>query len=222
MERKQSGGARPDNLKVARMGDLIHRISRRIPAEARREVRKPTMVSTEDDTKVYLERGGRAIPAVIDGPAEARLMNIDAVGKHHAKKRTVNYRNYTVRDAIMWEDRWAGPFGSTEAWAAQHSFRFLGRDPVWLSELSRSAGDLEEATGISMITRAKAKVQMKRPAAEAVWTARLGRVDLSKVWKIRADYVSPRDQVAWLNPSRYLNPRVLPLIASALYEPTGG
>jgi hypothetical protein len=198
MERKQPGGARPDNIRVAEKGDLIHRISRRIPAEARREVRKPTMVSTEDDTKVYLERGGRAIPAVIDGPADARLVNIDAVGKHHAKNRKVNYRNYTVRDAIMWEDRWAGPFGSTEAWAAQHSFRFLGRDPIWLSELSRSAGNLEEATGISMITRAKAKVQMKRPAAEAVWTARLGRVDFSKIWKIRADYVSPRDQVAWL------------------------
>ena len=110
MERKQSGGARPDNLRVhvARMGDLIHRISRRIPAEARREVRKPTMVSTEDDTKVYLERGGRATPAIIDGPTEARLVNIDAIGKHHARKRTVNYRNYTVRDAMMWEDRWAG------------------------------------------------------------------------------------------------------------------
>ena len=45
---------------------------------------------------------------------------------------------------------------------------------------------------------AKAKAQMKRPAAEAVWTARLGWVDFGKVWKIRADYVSPRDQVAWL------------------------
>ena len=135
---------------------------------------------------------GCARLAVVDGPADARLVNIDAVGKHHARKRKVNYRNYTVRDAVMWEDRWAGPFGSTEAWAAQHSFRFLGRDPIWLSELSRSAGNLEEATGISMITRAKAKVQMKRPAAEAVWTARLGRVDFGKIWKMIVPNVVPR------------------------------
>ena len=183
------GGLRPDNLKVARMGDLIHRISKTIPAE------------------VYLERGGRATSAIIDGPTEARLVNIDAVGKHHAKKRTVTYRNYTVREAIMWEDRWAGPFGSTKAWAAQHSFRFLSRDPIWLSELSRSEGNLEEATGISMITRAKAKVQMKRPAAEAVWTTRLGWIDFKTLWRIRADYVTPRDQVAWLK-IMHLNLRV--------------
>jgi hypothetical protein len=33
-----------------------------------------------------LERGGRAMPAVIDGPAKARLVSIDAVGKHHTRK----------------------------------------------------------------------------------------------------------------------------------------
>ena len=198
MERAQSGGRRPSNLQVADKGDLIHRISRRIPPEARREVQKTTMIDTEDDTKIYIERGDTATPAIIDGPAEARLVRIDAVGKHHARMQTVRYRNYTVRKAVTWDDRWAGPHGSVKAWAAQSSFRFLGRDPIWLSELSRSEGDLLETTGISMITRAKAKLRMKKPAAEAVWTARLGQADFSKIWRIRADYVTPRDQVAWL------------------------
>ena len=198
MERAQSGGRRPNDLQAADKGDLIHRISRRIPPEARKEVQKTTMIDTEDDTKIYIERGDTATPAIIDGPAEARLVRIDAVGKHHARMQTVRYRNYTVRKAVTWDDRWAGPHGSVKAWAAQSSFRFLGRDPIWLSELSRSEGDLLETTGISMITRAKAKLRMKKPAAEAVWTARLGQADFSKIWRIRADYVTPRDQVAWL------------------------
>ena len=138
MERAQPGGQIPNNLQVAEKGDLIHRISRRIPAEARREVQKTTMVDTEDDTKIYIERGDTATPAVIDGPAEARLVRIDAVGKHHARMQTVRYRNYTVRKAVTWDDRWAAPNGSVKAWAAQTAFRFLGRDPIWLSELSRS------------------------------------------------------------------------------------
>ena len=117
-------------------------------------MRKATMVDTGDDTKIYLERGGTVTPAIIDGPAEARIVHIDAVGKHHAKKRTVRYRSYmyTVRKAVTWDDRWAAPHGSVKAWAAQSAFRFLGRDPIWLSERSKSEGDLLETTGISMIT----------------------------------------------------------------------
>ena len=173
-------------------------VSKIIPPEARREVRKTIMIDMEDDTKIYLERGGNSAPATIASDTEARLVQLDAVGKDHAKKRLVTHRHYTVRRAVTWDDRWAGPAGSVEAWAAQHSFRFLSREPIWLYELTRSEGDLLETTGISMITRAKAKVQMKKPAAETVWTARLGRVDFSKIWRIRADYVTPRDQVAWL------------------------
>ena len=197
MERARTG-RRPNNVKVAHRGDQIHMISKRIPPEARREVNKTIMVDMEDDTKIYLERGGNSAPAIIASNTEARLVQIDAVGKSHAKKRLVTHRHYTVRSAVTWDDRWAGPAGSVEAWAAQHSFRFLSREPIWLYELTRSEGDLLETTGISMITRAKAKVQMKKTAAEAVWTARHGRVDFGKIWRIRADYVTPRDQVAWL------------------------
>ena len=71
---------------------------------------------------------------------------------------------YMVREAIMWEDRWAGPQGSTEAWAAQHSVRFLGRDPIWHSELGRSEGDLIEATGIHpVITLLMLEAREHRP-----------------------------------------------------------
>ena len=51
---------------------------------------------------------------------------------------------------------------------------------------------------ISLITRALAKARMKPPLAETTWADRLGRTNFSKVWGIRADYVTPRDQVSWL------------------------
>jgi hypothetical protein len=44
-----------------------------------------------------------------------------------------------------------------------------------------------------------AKSKMKPPACEAVWELKLGqRIRFDKVWKIKADYVSPRDQIVWL------------------------
>ena len=52
--------------------------------------------------------------------------------------------------------------------------------------------------GISLITRALAKARMKPPLAETTWTGRLGRTNFAKVWGIRADYVTSRDQVTWL------------------------
>ena len=40
---------------------------------------------------------------------------------------------------------------------------------------------------------------MKPPACEAVWEMKLGqKIRFDKVWKIKADYVSPRDQIVWL------------------------
>jgi hypothetical protein len=37
------------------------------------------------------------------------------VGKHHLRKQTAPYRHFTVQEAVMWGDRWAGPSGSVEA-----------------------------------------------------------------------------------------------------------
>ena len=44
------------------------------------------MINTEDGSKIYLEHRGERTPAVIEGPTEARLVDIDAVGKHHERK----------------------------------------------------------------------------------------------------------------------------------------
>ena len=63
-------------------------------------------------------------------------------------------------------------------------------------DLSRSQ---EGEYGIKTITREMAKTKMKPPACEAVWELKLAqRIQFDKVWKIKADYVSPRDQIAWL------------------------
>ena len=89
-----------------------------------------------------------------------------------------------------------------------HSFRIggatalfaTGADPTvigfTLYDLSRSQ---EGEYGIKTITREVAKTKMKPPACEAVWELKLAqRIQFDKVWKIKADYVSPRDQIAWL------------------------
>ena len=95
----------------------------------------------------------------------------------------------------MWGDRWAGPSGSVEAWPAEYKFSFTGGGPTLLYDLIRSQ---DGEAGISLITRALAKARMKPPLAETTWAGRLGRTNFSKVWGIRADYVTPRDQVSWL------------------------
>ena len=96
-----------------------------IPHEARQELRKTITPNIEDGARVYLKRGpcgGASIPAIIIGDDTARLVDIDGVGAHHLKKQTALYRHYTVREAVMWGDRWAGPSGSVEAWPAEYKF----------------------------------------------------------------------------------------------------
>ena len=79
------------------------------------------------------------------------------------------------------------------------------RIPLQTEELGRLfavrslAHSQEGEYGIKTITREMAKSKMKPPACEAVWEVKLGqRIRFDKVWKIKADYVSPRDQIAWL------------------------
>ena len=91
-----------------------------------RELRKAITPNIEDGARVYLERGGFSIPAIISDDDKARLVDIGGVGKHHLRKQTAPYRHFTVREAVMWGDRWAGPSGSTEAWPAEYKFTFAG------------------------------------------------------------------------------------------------
>ena len=61
------------------------------------------------------------------------LVDIDGVGKHHPRKRKALYRHYTVREAVMWGDRWAGPSGSTEAWPAKYKCSDAALRPLTFS-----------------------------------------------------------------------------------------
>ena len=91
----------PDNYRVAEIGDAICYASKNIPHEARQELRKTITPNIEDGARVYLERGGVSIPAIIISDDKARLVDIDGVGKHHLRKQTALYRHYTVREAVM-------------------------------------------------------------------------------------------------------------------------
>ena len=62
---RESTGARPDNFKVAEMGDAIYYAGKKIPHEARQELRKTITPNKEDGARVYLERGGARIPALL-------------------------------------------------------------------------------------------------------------------------------------------------------------
>ena len=95
MERESTGES-PDNFKVAEMGDAIYYAGKNIPREARQELRKTITPNIEDGARVYLERGGASFPAIIIGDDEARLVDIDGVGKHHLRKQKALYHQYTV------------------------------------------------------------------------------------------------------------------------------
>ena len=79
---------------------------------------------------------------------------------------------------------------TVEGWPAEYKFTFTGGEPTLLYDLIRSQ---DGEAGISLITRALAKARMKPPLAEATWSGQLGRTNFTKVWGIRADYVTPRD-----------------------------
>ena len=94
-------------------------------------------------------------------------------------------------------------------WAIGIYGRMGVRVPLQTEELGRllAVRDLSRSQegeyGIKTITREMAKSKMKPPACEAVWELKLGqRIRFDKVWKIKADYVSPRDQIVWLIKNR--------------------
>ena len=187
MER-ESTGKNPDNYRVAEMGDAIYYAGKNIPREARQELRITITPNIEDGARESTSNAEElaSLPAIIIDDDKARLVDIDGVGKHHLRKQTPPYRHFTVREAVMWGDRWAGPSGSVEAWAAEHKFTYVGGEPTLLHDLVRSQdGD----AGTSLITRAMTKERMKPPLAETTWAGRLGRTNFAKVWGIKADYV---------------------------------
>ena len=183
-------------MEVDRIARKIHDISLRIPGMAFLEMTRDQEVDITPGSRIYLERGGHRTPAIVEDDNLARAVDIDAVGRHHERKRLMRFRRYRVRSAILWGTRWAGPSGSTDAWASEYPFKLRSSDAFSLYDLSRSQ---EGEYGIKTITREMAKSKMKPPACEAVWEVKLGhRIRFDKVWKIKADYVSPRDQIAWL------------------------
>ena len=95
MERESTGKI-PDNYKVAEMGDAIYYAGKNIPREARQELRKTITPNIDDGARVYLERGGVSIPAIIIDDNKARPVDIDGVGKHHLRKQTAPYTDISL------------------------------------------------------------------------------------------------------------------------------
>ena len=195
-ERRDSGGIPPDNMDIDRIARKIHDISLKIPGLAFLEMTRGQEVDITPGSRIYLERGGHRTPAIVIDDNLARAVDIDAVGRHHERKKLMRFRRYRVRSAVLWGSRWAGPSGSTDAWASEYPFKLRNSEAFTLYDLSRSQ---EGEYGIKTITREIAKAKMKTPACEAAWERKLARrIRFDKVWRIKADYVSPRDQVAWL------------------------
>jgi hypothetical protein len=64
------------------------RLSIPTPTTPRQELRKTITPNIDDEARVYLERGGASIPAIIIDNDKARLVDIDGVGKHHPRSRS--------------------------------------------------------------------------------------------------------------------------------------
>ena len=145
---------------------------------------------------IYLQKDdGTCIPAVIIDDQTAARVSIDNVGKEHITTEILQLDDYLAREAVMWGDRWAGPKGQLSAFPAQTKFTLKGKEEVDLCDLVRSQDGL---AGISLITRLKAKIKIKKPACEEVWSAKQSGIKWPATWKIRPEYLTPRDQITWL------------------------
>ena len=138
-ETRDSGGIPPNNMEVDRIARKIHDISLRIPGMAFPEMTKGQEVDITPGSRIYLERGGHRTPAIVEDDNLARAVDIDAVGRHHERKRLMRFRRYRVRSAVLWGTRWAGPSGSTDAWASEYPFKLRSSDAFSLYEISRAA-----------------------------------------------------------------------------------
>ena len=88
-ETRDSGGIPPDNMDVDRIARKIHDISLRIPGMAFLEMTKDQEVDITPGSRIYLERGGHRTPAIVEDDNLARAVDIDAVGRHHERKRLI-------------------------------------------------------------------------------------------------------------------------------------
>ena len=166
-------------MEVDRIARKIHDTSLRIPGLAFLEMTRGQEVDIAPGSRTYLERGGHRTPAIVVDDNLARAVDIDAVGRHHERKRLMRFRRYRVRSAVQWGSRWAGPLGSTDAWASEYPFKLRNSDAFMLYDLSRSQ---EGEYGIKTITREMAKTKMKPPLCEAVWELTLAqRIQFDKV-----------------------------------------
>jgi hypothetical protein len=95
-ETRDSGGIPPDNMEVDRIARKIHDISLRIPGMAFLEMTKDQEVDIAPGSRIYLERGGHRTAAIVEDDNLARAVDIDAVGRHHERKRLMRFRRYCI------------------------------------------------------------------------------------------------------------------------------
>ena len=94
-ETRDSIGIPPDNMYVDRIARKIHDISLRTPGLAFLKKRhEDRNVDITQGSRIYLERGGHRTPAIVVDDHLARAVDIDAVGRHHERKRLMRFRRY--------------------------------------------------------------------------------------------------------------------------------
>jgi hypothetical protein len=127
-------------------------------------------------------------------------------GKAHETQTEVLYNRFTVSQAVVWGEKWAGPKGSFAGELADLKYTLLNHEDTEfkLERLVRSRtfdqfpDEGDEENGLQLITKEKAKVKMKTPPAEAVWKTKVGNLPWPLIWRIRAEYISPRDKITWM------------------------
>ena len=199
-------GVRPTNTRVYDMAFKVSALASKIPQAARDNIKAGWTTSVGLGDKVYLIRGKIEWPAIIVSDTRARRVRLDATGKAHETQTEVMYNRFTVSQAVMWGEKWAGPKGSFGGELADLTYTLLNHEETEfkLERLVRSRtfdqfpDEGDEENGLQLITKTKAKIKMKTPPAEAVWKTKVGPLPWPAIWRIRADYVSPRDKISWM------------------------
>ena len=187
---------KPSNTTILTRADQVFKLAASISRDVCRAARATYYFDIETGMRIYLQKDdGTCIPAVIIDDQTASRVSIDNVGKEHVTTEVLQLDDYLAREAVMWGDRWAGPKGQLIAFPAQTKFTLLGKEEVDLCDLVRSQDGL---AGISLITRLKARIKMKKPACEEVWSAKQSGIKWPATWNIRPEYLTPRDQITWL------------------------
>jgi hypothetical protein len=182
-------GVEPDNIEVRERAKDIYKIQKAIPDHIWVQLLREYRADPKINRKVYLVKGRKAWPAIVETSTHARVHAIDNVGKARATSTLFPLRNFTVVEAHKWREKWGGPKG--DSYAQDVKWKLPGDD-------NKGKGLNISQLTIKYLTKHITSKRKEKPASEAAWDERIPGTQWKQTWAIRPLYTTPRDQCTWL------------------------